>query len=307
MPNTKAVPETVFNHYENIGYSTYSKEKKRLQVELLNLQQWVVENRLRVAFTFDGRDAAGKGSTIKRFVENLMPKYLRVIELGTPTKKESKRWFDRYRKHLPKPGQIVFFDRSWYNRALIEPVMGYCSKTQYKYFMNKVLDWEEELIGEGLILIKFYLSVDRQTQLYRFEERIVHPLKYWKYSKNDELVRNKWDIFTKYKEQMFNRTSSSISPWVKVNSTNKLYARLTCMLYAISAVNYGQEADFIPLNDDELERSFRIVVDGVPFSGLSYRQYNVLKSLVHSEKSLIEEKKRVILTGICPETRRSGC
>jgi polyphosphate kinase 2 len=280
MSNSRVVTDSVFQFYDNIGYTAYSHEKKRLQIELLNLQQWVVENKKRVALTFDGRDAAGKGSTIKRFVENLMPKYFRVVELGTPTKVESKRWFDRYRKHLPKKGEIVFFDRSWYNRALIEPVMGYCTKTQYKYFMKKVLDWEESLIEDGLILIKFYLSVDRQTQLYRFEERIVHPLKYWKYTKNDELVRNKWDIFTKYKEQMFARTSSSVSPWVKVNSTNKLYTRLTCMLYTILAIDYGQETPFTPLQIDELEKTYKIVVDGVPFTGLSYRQYNVLKSLL---------------------------
>ena len=290
MPKTKDALESVFEYYNNIGYSAYSHEKKRLQIELLNLQQWVVENRKRVAFSFDGRDAAGKGSTIKRFVENLMPKYLRVVELGTPTKTESKRWFDRYAKHLPKPGEIVFYDRSWYNRALIEPVMGYCTKQQYKYFMNKVLDWEEALIDDGLVLIKFYLSVDRTTQLYRFEERIVHPLKYWKYSRNDELVRNKWDIFTKYKEQMFNRTSSSISPWVKVNSTNKLYARLTCMLYAISAVDYGVEEKYVPLQLDEVKQRYRLEVDGVPFSGLNYRQYNVLKSLVQANLGLEKEK-----------------
>jgi polyphosphate kinase 2 len=285
MANTNDVQDTVFKHYSDIGYSTYSHEKKRLQIELLKLQQWVVGNKMRVAMTFDGRDAAGKGSTIKRFVENLMPKYMRVVELGTPSKKESKRWFDRYAKHLPKPGEIVFFDRSWYNRALIEPVMGYCNKQQYKYFMNKVLDWEEDLIAGGLVLIKFYLSVDRETQLYRFEERIVHPLKYWKYTKNDELVRNKWDIFTKYKDQMFNRTSSNVSPWVKVNSTNKLYARLTCMLYAIKAIDYGRETDFVPLELDKVDHRYRLEVDGVPFTGLNFRQYNVLKSLVQANAS----------------------
>ena len=207
----RKLQEAVFDFYKDIAYSSYTREKKRLQVELLNLQQWIVEDRQRVAFVFEGRDAAGKGSTIKRFVENMMPKYLRVVELGTPTSSESKRWFQRYTKHMPGPGELVFFDRSWYNRALIEPTMGYCKRSQYKYFMNKVLDWEEDLIREGVILIKFYLSVDKATQLYRFEERIVDPLKYWKYSKNDQMVRSKWDIFTKYKEQMFVRCSSSLS------------------------------------------------------------------------------------------------
>ena len=275
----RKIQKAVFNFYKDIGYSTYSREKKRLQVELLNLQHWVLEGKKRVALVFEGRDAAGKGSTIKRFVENLMPKYLRTVELGTPTPVESKRWFHRYEKHLPKPGELVFFDRSWYNRALIEPTMGYCNKSQYKYFMKKVLDWEEELIHDGVMLIKFFLSVDKSTQLYRFEERITDPLKYWKYSKNDQMVRNKWDIFTNYKEQMFARTSSRMSPWVMVNSNNKLYARLTCMLYAISHIDYGKKKRFKPLREEKLRQRYRIVVDGVPFNGLDYRQYSVLKQL----------------------------
>ena len=250
-------------------------------MELLNLQQWILEKKKRVALVFEGRDAAGKGSTIKRFVENLMPKYLRTVELETPTPVESKRWFHRYEKHLPKPGELVFFDRSWYNRALIEPTMGYCNKSQYKYFMKKVLDWEEDLIHDGVILIKFYLSVDKSTQLYRFEERITDPLKYWKYSKNDQMVRNKWDIFTNYKEQMFARTSSRMSPWVMVNSNNKLYARLTCMLYAISHIDYGKKKRFKPLREEKLRQRYSIVVDGVPFNGLDYRQYSVLKQLTN--------------------------
>lgn len=275
--------QAVFDFYKDIAYSSYTREKKRLQVELLNLQQWIVEQNQRVALVFEGRDAAGKGSTIKRFVENLMPKYLRVVELGTPTPAESKRWFQRYAKHMPGPGELVFYDRSWYNRALIEPTMGYCKKNQYKYFMNKVLDWEEALIREGVILMKFYLSVDKTTQLYRFEERITDPLKYWKYSKNDQMVRSKWDIFTKYKEQMFARTSSSLSPWVMVNSNNKLYARLTCMLYAVSHIAYGQDRAFVPLQQEGVRHRYSIEVDGVPFNGLNYRQYNVLKQLSRPE------------------------
>ena len=277
----RKIQKAVFSFYKDIGYSSYSREKKRLQVELLNLQQWILEKKKRVALVFEGRDAAGKGSTIKRFVENLMPKYLRTVELETPTPVESKRWFHRYEKHLPKPGELVFFDRSWYNRALIEPTMGYCNKSQYKYFMKKVLDWEEDLMHDGVILIKFYLSVDKSTQLYRFEERITDPLKYWKYSKNDQMVRNKWDIFTNYKEQMFARTSSRMSPWVMVNSNNKLYARLTCMLYAISHIDYRKKKRFKPLREEKLRQRYSIVVDGVPFNGLDYRQYSVLKQLTN--------------------------
>ena len=279
MGKTKKMQLAMFRFYENIDYRTYVREKKRLQVELLNLQQWIIENKRRVALVFEGRDAAGKGSTIKRFVENLMPKYLRVVELDNPTPAESKRWFHRYEKHLPNPGELVFFDRSWYNRALIEPTMGYCKKNQYKYFMDKVLDWEEALIRSGLILIKFYLSVDKSTQLYRFEERITDPLKYWKYSENDKRVRAMWDVFTKYKKQMFARTASSLSPWIRVNSNSKPYTRLTCMLYTLSNIDYGRKTSFVPLRKEKLQQRYRLVVDGVPFSGLNYRQYNVLKQL----------------------------
>ncbi|MEM9160483.1 MAG: polyphosphate kinase, partial [Verrucomicrobiota bacterium] len=148
-----------FDFYNNISYKDYLEEKRRLQIELLDLQHWVIQNKKRVALVFEGRDAAGKGSSIKRFTEWMMTKDFRVVELGIPTPKESKNWFRRYEKHFPRPGEIVFFDRSWYNRAMIEPTMGYCSKSQYKYFMNKVLDWEEKHIDDGVILLKMYLSV----------------------------------------------------------------------------------------------------------------------------------------------------
>jgi len=279
----RKIQKAIFDFYKDIAYSTYTREKKRLQVELLSLQKWIVEEKQRVALVFEGRDAAGKGSTIKRFVENLMPKYLRVVELGTPTPAESKRWFQRYAKHMPSPGELVFFDRSWYNRAIIEPTMGYCKKSQYKYFMNKVLDWEEDLIRDGVVLIKFYLSVDKATQLYRFEERITDPLKYWKYSKNDQMVRSKWHIFTRYKEQMFERTSSALSPWVMVNSNNKLFARLTCMLYTVTHIDYGRKKPFVPLREEDVRQRYSITVDGVPFNGLNYRQYNVLRQLAKEQ------------------------
>ncbi|HFD13423.1 MAG TPA: polyphosphate kinase, partial [Crenotrichaceae bacterium] len=219
--------------YTDINLHDYWIEKKRLQFELLRIQQNVVDKGRKVVITLDGRDAAGKGATIKRFVENLMPKNYRVVELGIPTRKESKRWFLRYEKHMPKPGEIVFFDRSWYNRALIEPTMGYCTKAQYKYFMSKVLDWEHKLLDQQIELVKFYLSVDSKTQLIRFNDRINDPFKYWKLSPTDLQARKKWDTFTKYKEQMLAHTSSERSPWVTVNSNSKIESRLTCMLHVV--------------------------------------------------------------------------
>ncbi len=268
-----------FEYYNNIDYHTYSEEKRRLQIELLNLQHWVIENDKRVAVVFEGRDAAGKGSSIKRITEYMMSKHYRIVELGIPTKKESKNWFRRYHQHFPSPGEIVFFDRSWYNRAMIEPTMGYCSKSQYKYFMNKVLDWEEKHIEGGLILIKLYLSVSKDTQMVRFKERQVDPLKYWKYSENDEKARKYWDVYTDYKNQMFRKTSSAKSPWVIINSNNKLETRLKAMLYLISQIPYKERFDFMPLAKEKKRKRFSITVEGVSFKNLNYRQYKLLETL----------------------------
>lgn len=279
MPQYDFVKSKFFDFYRNIDYPTYLHEKEALQIELLKLQHWIVEKKKRVAIVFEGRDAAGKGSSIKRFIEYMMPKDLRVVELGIPTPSESKYWFRRYEKHFPKPGEIVFFDRSWYNRAMIEPTMGYCKKSQYRYFMSKVLDWEEKHIDEGLILIKLYLSVNKETQLVRFQERKVDPLKYWKYSKNDEKVREYWDVLTKYKEQMFERTSSNKSPWVVIGSNNKLEARLKAMLYVLTAIDHDGWKDFKPLSKKTNRTRYSISIEGVPFKNLNYRQFKLLQTL----------------------------
>jgi len=273
------VKSRFYDFYTNIDYQTYLREKRRLQIELLKMQHWVIDNGKRLAIVFEGRDAAGKGSTIKRFCEYLMPRHFRVVELGIPTPTESKYWFRRYEKHFPKPGEIVFFDRSWYNRAMIEPAMGYCAKSQYRYFMKKVLDWEEKHIDQGLILIKLYLSVSKDTQLIRFRERQLDPLKYWKYSKNDEKARAYWDALTKYKEQMFRKTSSPKSPWVVISSNNKLETRLKCMLYVLSKVNYKGVFDFEPLAKDRKRERYSITIAGVPFKNLNYRQFKLLETL----------------------------
>ena len=280
MPNREFIKRHFFDFYQNIDYSTYVAEKRRLQVELLKLQHWVIENNKRVALVFEGRDAAGKGSSIKRFIEYLMTKHFRVVELGIPTPKESKYWFSRYEKHMPQPGEIVFFDRSWYNRAMIEPTMGYCTKAQYKYFMQKVLNWEEKLIDNGLILRKMYLSVSKDTQQVRFQERIVSPLKYWKYSVNDEKVREYWDVLTKYKDQMFEKTSSPESPWVVIGSNNKLESRLKSMLYVLTSIKYNPNGEpFKPLAKRKKHERYSITIEGVPFNNLNYRQFKLLHAL----------------------------
>jgi polyphosphate kinase 2 len=262
--------------YTGIRLDAYNLEKRRLQLELLKAQQHIVAEKKRLVISLDGRDAAGKGATIKRLIEKLMPKFYNVVELGIPTKSESKYWFKRYKAHFPAPGEITFFDRSWYNRALIEPTMGYCSESKYMYFMQKVLKWEHGHIDKGLIMIKFYLSVDSETQLLRFHERLSDPLKFWKFSENDFHARAKWERFTRYKEQMFARTSSTKSPWVVVNANNAFEARLTCMLHIIRTLG---NTDFVPLTGEDVPKTYMIEINGVPFKGLNAMQYATLQEL----------------------------
>jgi polyphosphate kinase 2 len=223
----------------------YESEKYQIQIELLKLQEWVIKNNKKVAIVFEGRDSAGKGSTIKRFIEYLNPRGFKVVALGLPTDEEKKNWFERYEKHLPNPGEMVFFDRSWYNRAVVEPALGYCTEEQYNDFMNKVIPWEEKLMDNGVILIKFWFSITQEKQIKRFELRKQSPLKYWKFSPNDAKVLDKWEIISNFKNQMFNRTSSNRSPWVIINSNDKKIGRLNAMRYVISQINYeGKDPQF---------------------------------------------------------------
>lgn len=261
--------------YGGVSASEYQVEKRRLQYELLKIQQRVAACRRRVAVVFEGRDAAGKGSTIKRFAEHLMPRHYKIVELGVPSAKESRNWFRRYEAHMPEEGEIVFFDRSWYTRALVEPTMGYCSKSRYRYFMNRVLKWEEDLVRSGVEIVKFYLSVDIKTQLIRFNERMNDPLKFWKLSENDLKARKKWERFSNYKEQMFARTSSELLPWVIVNSNSKREAALTCMLYMVRL----NGAEFVPLTGEMVDTEYEIELKGVSFKGLSAKQYAVIAGL----------------------------
>lgn len=221
----------------------YEGEKYDLQVELLKLQEWVVKNNKRVAIVFEGRDAAGKGSTIKRFVEYLNPKHFKVVALGVPTEDEKKNWFKRYEKHLPKDGEMVFFDRSWYNRAVVEPALGYCTEDQYNEFMENVIDWEEEMIREGLVLIKFWFSITKEKQLLRFKLRQESPLKYWKFSPNDAKVVDQFELIGEFKNKMFVETASRISPWVIVNSNDKKVGRLNAIRYVLDKVDYDGKDD----------------------------------------------------------------
>ncbi|MGK0406274.1 MAG: polyphosphate kinase 2 [Roseivirga sp.] len=217
----------------------YEEELILLQTELVNLQRWVAKHKLRVAILFEGRDAAGKGGSIKRFAEHLNPRSMRVVALSKPTEVEKGQWyFRRYIKEMPNPGEIVFFDRSWYNRAVVEPVMGFCSKAEYKRFMVQVPAFEHMLYEDGVILIKFWFSISKDEQQKRFKSRMNNPLKIWKFSPVDEMGQKLWASYTHYKEQMFSKTHTTFSPWIIVKSNDKREARLESIRYVLSKFDY---------------------------------------------------------------------
>ena len=226
--------------YKNLmSRKNYELQKYDLQVELLKLQAWVKKTGSRIVILFEGRDAAGKGGTIKRMMEHLNPRGARVVALEKPTEEERGQWyFQRYIKHLPTNGEIVLFDRSWYNRAGVENVMGFCTKEEYDEFMRQVPDFERNLVRSGIILIKFWFSVSQEEQKRRFKDRETHPLKQWKLSPIDRASLDKWDEYTAAKEKMFFYTDTSDSPWIVVKSDCKKRARLNAMRYVLQKVPY---------------------------------------------------------------------
>ena len=270
--------------YKALSQQKYSKEKNRLQVELLKLQEWVINCDKRVAIVLEGRDAAGKGSTIKRFIENMMPKGVEVIELGVPTKKQEKNWFRTWEKRMPASGKIHFFDRSWYSRALIQPVMGYCNEKQYKYFMSKINKWEKKVIEDGLILIKIYLSISKENQEIRFHLRETSALKYWKISPNDWKAQKKWQILTTFKEVMFNKTSTRESPWVIINSDNKMIGRLNAMRYVLSSIEYDGKENLKQKKWTRDAPQYELKVNNVRFDNLNKEQYDILYKIKANEQ-----------------------
>ncbi len=218
---------------------SYEKQKYRLQVELLKLQAWVRKTGQRVVLLFEGRDAAGKGGAIKRFMEHLNPRGARVVALEKPTEVEKGQWyFQRYVQHLPTRGEIVMFDRSWYNRAGVEKVMGFCSRDEYNEFMRQAPEFERNLCRSGIHLVKFWFSVSREEQLRRFGERERHPLKQWKLSPIDTASLDKWDEYTRAKEAMFFYTDTADAPWTVVKSDCKKRARLNAMRYVLHRIPY---------------------------------------------------------------------
>ncbi len=227
--------------YQNgkLKYEHYEKELARLQAELLKLQYWVKENNLKVAVIFEGRDAAGKGGVIKRITEPLNPRSVRIAALAKPTERERGQWyFQRYVQHLPAEGEIVIFDRSWYNRAGVERVMGFCTEEEYQEFLRSCPEFENMLIRSGIILIKYWFAIDDEQQDKRFHARNNDPLKRWKLSGIDLLARSKWVDYSKAKDDMFAHTDTKESPWFVVNANVKRHARLNCMSHLLSQIPY---------------------------------------------------------------------
>ncbi|MCB2056859.1 MAG: polyphosphate kinase 2 [Novosphingobium sp.] len=218
----------------------YEREKFLLQAELLKFQTWIKETGNRVVILFEGRDAAGKGGTIKRFMEHLNPRGARVVALEKPSETERGQWyFQRYAAHLPTRGEIVLFDRSWYNRAGVEQVMGFCSPEEYRDFLREAPEFENNLARGGIHLVKFWFSVSREEQLRRFTERRVHPLKQWKLSPIDLASLDKWDDYTRAKETMFAATDTENCPWIVIKSDDKKRARLNAMRFVLDRFDYA--------------------------------------------------------------------
>lgn len=220
----------------------YEEDLRMLQAHLVDLQRWIADNKKRVAIIFEGRDAAGKGGAIKRFTEHLNPRSMRVVALNKPTDVERGQWyFRRYIKELPNPGEIVFFDRSWYNRAVVEPVMGFCTEDQYKQFMLQVPSFEHMLYEDGVHVIKFWFSISKDEQKKRFDARLDNPLKVWKFSPVDQKGQDLWNEYTHYKELMFSKTHSTFCPWTIVKTNDKKTARLQTIRHVLSQFDFSND------------------------------------------------------------------
>ncbi len=231
-----------YPYKSRVSHKDYEKEKQSLQVELLKVQDWVKVTGQKIILIFEGRDAAGKGGTIKRFMEHLNPRGARVVALDKPTERERSQWyFQRYVQHLPAGGEIVLFDRSWYNRAGVERVMGFCTPNEYLEFMRQTPEVEQMLVRSGISLFKYWFSVTRAEQLRRFNARQNDPLKKWKLSPIDRKSLDKWDDYTEAKEAMFFHTDTADAPWTIIKSDDKMRARLNCMRHFLASLPYPEK------------------------------------------------------------------
>jgi polyphosphate kinase 2 len=256
--NKKMLLEDLINEYVRLkkinkkAIIKYIQEQelKPYQAELIKMQKYLEDNNKRMIVLFEGRDAAGKGGTIRRVVRYMNEKHYRVVALGKPSDVQKTQWyFQRYVEQLPRGGEVVLFDRSWYNRAMVEPVFGFCTKEQYETFMQEVPMFEKSLVMEGSILVKIYLSISKEEQAKRFEKRRRNPLKQWKLSEIDLQAQDKWDEFTEMKYKMLKATHTHYAPWIVIRSDNKHLARLNAMKVILNAVDYpnrNEELDYVP-------------------------------------------------------------
>ena len=231
-----------YPYSERMSRSEYEQVKRGLQIELLKAQSWIRESGNKLVVLFEGRDAAGKGGTIKRFMEHLNPRGATAVALPAPTERERGQWyFQRYVEHLPTAGEIVFFDRSWYNRAAVERVMGYCTPAEHREFMRAVPQFERMLVNSGIILVKLWFSVSRREQITRFTIRRIDPVRQWKLSPNDIASLDRWDDYTAAKNEMFRRTSTKHAPWTVVRSNDKKRGRVNAMRHVLSVLPYDDK------------------------------------------------------------------
>ncbi len=251
----------------------YEEEIHKLQIELLKMQKTIKAKGLRLMMLFEGRDAAGKGGTIKRIIEHLNPRGYRVVALLAPDETERTQWyFQRYVQHFPSAGEIVLFDRSWYNRAMVEPVMDFCTDEQNKRFLKDVPFIEEMMVKDGIQLFKFFFSVSKDEQLRRFDSRETDPLKQFKISPVDRLAQDKWDDYTVRKFQMLNETNRTLAPWSIIRSDNKKLARLNCIKHILSQIDYEGKAP-----DEELQIDPDILISGI--DEIRFMEDNLLSPL----------------------------
>mgnify|MGYP000515969997 CR=1 FL=1 len=222
-----------------VRYVDYEKKLEKLQVELIKLQTWSINNDQRVIVIFEGRDAAGKGGAIRRITERINPRHMRIVALNKPTEDEQTQWyFQRYVRQLPKAGEMVFFDRSWYNRAVVEPVNGFCTQEEYKIFMNQVNDFERMITESGIYLVKIYMSISKKEQEKRFADIKENPLKQWKMTPVDEKAQELWDDYTTYKKAMFSKTNTENSPWKVIRANRKTEARINAINHILKQIPY---------------------------------------------------------------------
>ena len=240
-----------YPYHHRMHRNSYEVEKYLLQIELLKFQNWSVDNKLRHLIIFEGRDAAGKGGTIKRFNEYINVRHARVVALSKPTEREKNQWyFQRYSEHLPSAGEIVMFDRSWYNRANVERVMGFCTQDEYELFMHQAPKFEKMLIEDGISLTKFWFSVSQQEQRTRFAIRQLDPVRRWKLSPMDLESLDKWEKYTDAKEEMFRRTDSNWAPWTVIKSNDKKRARINALRYFLNKFDYEDKDTQVVFNPD---------------------------------------------------------